>query len=52
MHGKSSGHCLGDSYDIRTVQELLDRKDVKATVFYIHVLNRDPHGVRSPADGL
>lgn len=45
-------HLLGDGYDIRTVQELLGHKDVKTTMLYAHVLNRGPHGVRSPADGL
>jgi site-specific recombinase XerD len=43
-------HLLQDSYDIRTVQELLGHKDVKTTMIYTHVLNKGGRGVRSPLD--
>lgn len=45
-------HLLASGYDIRTVQELLGHKDVRATMIYTHVLNRGGGGVRSPADVL
>ena len=42
-------HLLEDGHDIRTVQELLGRADVRTTMIYLHVLDRGASGVRSPA---
>ncbi|MDD3519292.1 MAG: tyrosine-type recombinase/integrase [Chromatiales bacterium] len=37
-------HLLEGGYDIRTVQELFGRNDVKAAMIYTHILNRGPSG--------
>jgi site-specific recombinase XerD len=43
-------HLLEDGYDIRTIQERLEHRDVKTTMIYAHVLNRGGQGVYSPID--
>ncbi len=43
-------HLLEEGYDIRTIQELLGHSDVKTTMIYTHVANKNKLGVRSPLD--
>ena len=45
-------HMLKNGADIRTMQELLGRKDVKTTMIYTHVMNRPGLAVTSPLDRL
>ena len=43
---------LKAGYDIGTVQELLDHKDVKARIIYMHILNRGDKNIKNPVDEL
>lgn len=45
-------HLLEESYDIRTVPELLGHTDMRTTMIYTHVLNRGGKGVLISADAL
>jgi len=47
----SAMHLLEADYNIRTIHELLELKDVSTTMICTHVLNKPGRGVRSPVDG-
>ena len=47
--GKAA-HLLERGYAIRTIQELLGHSDVKTTMIYIHILNREVISVKNSAD--
>jgi integrase len=44
-------HLLESGFGIRTIQELLEHRDVETSMIDTHGLNREPEGVHSPLDG-
>ncbi|MFQ5791939.1 MAG: hypothetical protein ACE5JI_15810 [Acidobacteriota bacterium] len=49
LHYSLATHLLEDVHDIRTVQGLLERRDVSPTMIYTQVLKRGLAPVRGPA---
>ena len=45
-------HLLQSGYDVRTIRELIDHRDVSTTMIHSHVLNAGGRGVRSRLDDL
>ena len=43
-------HLLEGGTDIRTIQDLLGHSDLRTTMIYTHVANKNPLGVLSPLD--
>ncbi len=43
-------HLLEAGTDIRTVQELFGHKDVKTTMIYTHVMQKQGINIRNPLD--
>ncbi|MCH8013132.1 MAG: tyrosine-type recombinase/integrase [Candidatus Marinimicrobia bacterium] len=43
-----ASHLLQDGYDIRTIQQLLEHKDIRKTMICTHVMNKGAMAVRSP----
>jgi integron integrase len=45
-----AAHLLEDGYDVHAVQELLGHKNVRTTMKYNHILNKNKLNVHSPLD--
>lgn len=45
-------HLLAEGHDIRTVQELLEHRDVSTAMIYTDGLNRGPAAVKRPVDRM
>ena len=45
-----AAHLLETEHDIRTIQELLDHRNLQTTMIYMHVATKNVLGVRSPLD--
>ena len=45
-------HLLEDGYDIRTIQDLLGHSNLRTTMIYTHVAQKNKLGVKSPLDSF
>ena len=47
-----ASHLLQANYDIRTIQELLGHSDIRTTMIYTHVMEKNLRQIGSPLDTL